>query len=65
MSKRDFKDEIDVELTKRDAQSYADENGLGDIPIIVMVPACNCNAGLDDSTADLKCPLCGTLGVTG
>ncbi len=63
MSNRDLKDEIDIELTRRDVQDYADLHELGGIPTVIMMPACGCSAGLDDSTRDLKCPVCGTLGV--
>ncbi len=63
MGNRDLMDEIDIELTKRDVQDYADAHGLSHIPTVIMMPACGCGAGLDDSTRDLKCPVCGTLGV--
>jgi len=55
--------EIDLQLTKRDAQAYADELGLGDIPVVIMMPDCSCDLGLDDSTDVLKCPKCGKPGV--
>lgn len=60
MNVQPFKDQIDIELTKRDAKEYAAENGLpDDIPTFLAVPDCDCGLGLDDSTATLKCPTCG------
>ena len=33
-------------------------HSTADIPIVVMVPACECGEGLDDTTRILKCPKC-------
>jgi hypothetical protein len=64
MADKSLEDNINIELTKRDAQEYAYRHGLpDDIPIVIVVPSCKCGKGLDDSTQDLKCPICGALGI--